>query len=165
MRVLGIDPGTRIVGYGLVEPQGYRILPIGFGAIRAPMNLSYAERLLRIRDEIVRVIRQEKPDAVAIEEAFYGKSASAALRMGEGRGVALVAVAQELRPLFQYTPAEVKKAVVGNGRAHKSQVQQMVRMILGLREAPEPEDAADALAVAICHCNRARFTAGTISKS
>ena len=158
MRVLGIDPGTRIVGYGLVEPQGYRIIAVGFGAIRAPMNAPYAERLLRIRDEIVRVIRQEKPDAVAIEEAFYGKSASAALRMGEGRGVALVAVAQESRPLYQYTPAEVKKAVVGNGRAHKSQVQQMVRMILGLREAPEPEDAADALAVAICHCNRARFT-------
>ena len=165
MRVLGIDPGTRIVGYGIVEPQGNRLLPVGFGVIRAPMNASYADRLLRIHEEIVRVIRQEKPDAVAIEEAFYGKSASAALRMGEGRGMALVAVAQESRPLFQYTPAEVKKAVVGNGRAHKSQVQEMVRMILGLREAPEPEDAADALAVAICHCNRARWTAAATNKS
>jgi crossover junction endodeoxyribonuclease RuvC len=155
MRILGIDPGTQVVGYGLVEPQGNRILLIGFGVIRAPMKAPYPERLLRIHDEIVRVIREQKPDAVAIEEAFYGKSASAALRMGEGRGVALVAVAQEARMLHQYTPAEVKKAVVGNGRAHKSQVQQMVRLILGLREAPEPEDAADALAVAICHCNRA----------
>jgi len=163
MRVLGIDPGTRVVGYGLVERQGLRILAVGFGAIRAPMSLPYAERLLRIRDEIVRVIKKEQPNAVAIEEAFYGKSASAALRMGEGRGVALVAIAQESRPLFQYSPAEVKKAVVGNGRAHKSQVQEMVRMILGLREAPEPEDAADALAVAICHCNLARFGAGGIS--
>ena len=166
MRVLGIDPGTRIVGYGLVEPQGCRIIAVGFGAIRAPVSAPYAERLLRIRDEIIRVIRQEKPDAVAIEEAFYGKSASAALRMGEGRGVALAAVAQTSRPLYQYTPAEVKKAVVGNGRAHKSQVQEMVRMILGLREAPEPEDAADALAVAICHCNRAQMLGhAPISKS
>jgi crossover junction endodeoxyribonuclease RuvC len=165
MRVLGIDPGTRIVGYGLVEPQGDRIRPIAFGAIRAPKGEPYAERLLRIRDEIVRVIRQEKPDAVAIEEAFYGKSASAALRMGEGRGMALVAIAQESRPLFQYTPAEVKKAVVGNGRAHKSQVQEMVRMILGLSAPPEPEDAADALAVAICHCNRTSWTAGAINKT
>ena len=165
MRVLGIDPGTRVVGYGLVEPQGSRIVAVGFGAVRAPRNAPYAERLLRIHDELVRVIRQEKPDAVAIEEAFYGKSASAALRMGEGRGVALVAVAQESRPLHQYSPAEVKKAVVGNGRAHKSQVQQMVRMILGLREAPAPEDAADALAVAICHCNHAGFAAAAIPES
>jgi crossover junction endodeoxyribonuclease RuvC len=164
MRILGIDPGTRIVGYGLVDPQGNRIIAVAFGVIRAPMNAPYADRLLRIHDEIVRVIRQEKPDCVAIEEAFYGKSVSAALRMGEGRGVALAAVAQELRPLFQYTPAEVKKAVVGNGRAHKSQVQEMVRVILGLREIPEPEDAADALAVAICHCNRVRFTAAAFSK-
>ena len=132
-----------------------KIVPEAFGTIKAEAGKDYADRLRRIHEGIVRVLREQKPDVVAIEEAFYGKSASAALRMGEGRGVALVAVAQESRPLYQYTPAEVKKAVVGNGRAHKSQVQQMVRMILGLRQTPEPEDAADALAVAICHAQSA----------
>lgn len=155
MRVLGIDPGTRIVGYGVVESQGFKIVPIAFGTVKAERSKDYAGRLRWIHDGILRVLREQEPDVVAIEEAFYGKSVSAALRMGEGRGVALVAVAEENRPLCQYTPAEVKKAVVGNGHAHKSQVQEMVRIILGLREAPQPEDAADALAVAICHCNRA----------
>ena len=154
MRVIGVDPGTRVLGYGLVETHGSRILPVTFGVVRAGTGASYAMRLRRIFDGISRVIREHRPDEVAIEEVFYGKSVSAALRMGEGRGVAMVAVALEDRPIFQYSPAEVKKAVVGNGRAHKSQVQEMVRMLLGLREIPQPEDAADALAVAICHCNR-----------
>ena len=155
MRVIGIDPGTRQVGYGVVETQGSRILPITFGAIRARTSASYPERLRSIMEGVTGVVRECRPDAVAIEEAFYGKSVSAALRMGEGRGVAIVAVALENVPVFQYTPAEVKKAVVGNGRAHKSQVQEMVRVLLALAEQPRPFDAADALAVAICHCNRA----------
>ena len=154
MRVIGIDPGTRIVGYGVVETQGNRLLPIAFGAIRAGGDADYATRLRRIFEGLSGVISEHRPDEVAIEEAFYGKSISAALRMGEGRGVAIVAAALADRPLCQYSPAEVKKAVVGNGRAHKSQVQEMVRMLLGLNEIPSPEDAADALAVAICHCNR-----------
>ena len=157
MRVFGIDPGTRVTGYGVVETQGSRILPVTCGVIRAKMKGAYSERLRSIFDGLTRVLSEQAPDVVAVEEAFYGKSAQAALRMGEGRGVAIVSVAVKNLPLFEYTPAEVKKAVVGNGRAHKSQVQEMVRVLLGLPEVPHPEDAADALAVAICHCNRIRY--------
>ena len=157
MRVMGIDPGTRVIGYGVVETQGSRIVPVAHGVIRAEMKGTYAERLRSIFEGLTRVMAEYRPEVVAIEEAFYGKSAQAALRMGEGRGVAIVSVALGDRPLFEYTPAEVKKAVVGNGRAHKSQIQEMVRVLLGLQEAPHPEDAADALAAAICHCNRARY--------
>ena len=156
MRIMGIDPGTRIVGYGMIETVGSRIVPITFGTIRTNPREDYVRRLRTIFDNLGRILREQQPDEVAVEEAFYGKSVSAALRMGEGRGVAMIAAALSDKPLFQYSPAEVKKAVVGNGRAHKSQVQEMVRMLLGLREAPHPEDAADALAVAICHCNRPR---------
>ena len=154
---MGIDPGTRVVGYGVVETRGSLITPVAHGVIRAEMKGTYSERLRSIFEGLTRVMAEHRPDVVAIEEAFYGKSAQAALRMGEGRGVAIVSVALGDRPLFEYTPAEVKKSVVGNGRAHKSQIQEMVRVLLGLAEAPQPEDAADALAVAICHCNRARF--------
>ena len=157
MRILGIDPGTRVVGYGAVETKGSRILHVTHGVIRAKMGGAYAERLRSIFEGLTSVIAEQRPDVAAVEEAFYGKSVQSALRMGEGRGVAIVSVAVNNVPLFEYAPAEVKKAVVGNGRAHKSQVQEMVRVLLGLREAPTPEDAADALAVAICHCNRARY--------
>lgn len=157
MKVLGIDPGTRVVGYAVVETDGNRILPIVHGVIRANVKGPYPERLRSIFNGLAELIAGRQPEVAAIEEAFYGKSAQAALRMGEGRGVAMVSVATHGLPLFEYSPAEVKKAVVGNGRAHKSQVQEMVRVLLGLKEVPQPEDAADALAVAICHCNRARF--------
>lgn len=163
MRILGIDPGTRFVGYGVVETSGNRILPVTYGTIKATMGGDYGSRLKSIQEGLSRLIHQYKPDVAAVEEAFYGKSVSAALRMGEGRGVAIVTVALANCPLFQYSPAEIKKAVVGNGRAHKTQIQEMMRMILGLPEAPEPEDAADALAVAICHCNRLQFS-GMIMK-
>ena len=158
MRVMGIDPGTRVVGYGVIETSGTRLIPVTFGVIRPRIKADYAVRLREIFDGLVAVVREQRPDVAAVEEAFYGKSVSAALRMGEGRGVAIVAVASEDVRLFQYSPAEVKKAVVGNGRAHKSQVQEMVRVLLGLREPPHPEDAADALAIAICHCNRSEHT-------
>ena len=154
MRIMGVDPGTRIVGYGVVETQGNRILAVAHGVIKADMKGDYSVRLRSIHDGLAQMIRLHGPNVVAIEEAFYGKSASSALRMGEGRGVAIVTAALADLPLCQYTPAEVKKAVVGNGRAHKSQIQEMVRVLLGMPAVPEPEDAADALAVAICHCNR-----------
>jgi len=154
VRILGIDPGTRIVGYGVIETRGSRVLPVTWGVVRADTSRAYAERLHGILEGLRRVVQETRPDEAAIEEAFYGKSAQAAFRMGEGRGVAMASVAACGVPLHEYTPAEVKRAVVGSGRAHKSQVQEMVRLLLGLREAPRPEDAADALAVAICHANR-----------
>jgi crossover junction endodeoxyribonuclease RuvC len=151
---MGIDPGTRVIGYGVVDLIGSRMRSVAYGTIRADMARDYGARLCSIYKGLTEAISLHRPDQVAIEEAFYGKNAASALRMGEGRGVAILSVALHGCPLFQYTPAEVKKAVVGNGRAHKEQIQEMVRLLLGLPELPEPEDAADALAVAICHCNR-----------
>jgi len=154
VRILGIDPGTRVVGYGVVETRGSRLHPVTWGTIRADTTATYARRLHGLFVALRRVVEEARPDEAAIEEAFYGKSAQAALRMGEGRGVAMASVAACGVTLHEYTPAEVKRAVVGNGRAHKSQVQEMVRLLLGLSEPPRPDDAADALAVAICHANR-----------
>ena len=154
VRVMGIDPGTRVVGCGIVEIRGNSLVAVDHGVIRATRGGDYSGRLREVFAGLTRVMEQHRPDQVAIEEAFYGKSVTAALRMGEGRGVAIVAVALADLPLFQYSPAEVKKSVVGSGRAHKSQIQAMVRVLLALPGIPEPEDAADALAVAICHCNR-----------
>ena len=154
MRIMGIDPGTRILGYGVVDAKGSSLHGVAFGALRVDVKATYPERLKRIFLGLSKIVEEFDPDEVAIEQAFYGKSVSSALRMGEGRGVAIAAVAVGDKPIFEYSPAEVKRSVVGNGRAHKSQIQEMVRMLLGLSELPQPEDAADALAVAICHCNR-----------
>lgn len=164
MRVMGVDPGTRIVGCGVVEQKGNQIVPVYFQAIRTIREPDYPGRLRCVFEGLQSILREHKPDVIAIEEAFYGRNAAAALRMGEGRGVAIVATTLSQLPLFQYSATEVKKAVVGNGHAHKSQVQEMVRLILGLKDVPEPEDAADALAVAICHCNRIQ-TNGTFNLS
>lgn len=148
MRVLGIDPGTRSVGVGVVELSGTRLVPVAYEVV-APGRMSgdLPSRLLAIHDGIREAIRLHRPDAVALEEAFYGKSVQSALRIGEGRGVALLAAAMEEVEVHQYPPATVKKAVTGSGNAHKSQVGRMVKVLLGLDEVP-PEDASDALAVA-----------------
>jgi crossover junction endodeoxyribonuclease RuvC len=155
VRVLGIDPGTRSVGFGVVDAEGSRLRPVTFGVV-APgrMKGDLPARLHAIHLGLREAIREHAPDAVAIEEAFYGKSVQSALRIGEGRGVALLAAAAEGVPVHQYPPATVKKAVTGSGNAHKSQVGRMVRVLLSL-SGDLPEDAADALAVAICHLNRA----------
>ncbi|MEN8148408.1 MAG: crossover junction endodeoxyribonuclease RuvC [Planctomycetota bacterium] len=153
-RVLGIDPGTRSVGIGVVDRVGNRLVPVHFEVV-APgrMKGDLLARLQVIHDGIRKAIREHEPDVVALEEAFYGKSVQSALRIGEGRGVALLAAAMEGRPVAQYPPATVKKAVTGNGNAGKDQVGRMVGVILSLTEQV-PEDAADALAVAVCHLNR-----------
>jgi crossover junction endodeoxyribonuclease RuvC len=153
-RVLGIDPGTRCVGIGVVDRIGNRLVPV-FHDVVAPgrMKGDLPARLKRIHEGIRAAIRETGPDEVALEEAFYGKSVQSALRIGEGRGVALLAAALEGKPVAQYPPATIKKAVTGNGNAGKEQVGRMVRVILGLDDSVS-EDAADALAVAICHLNR-----------
>lgn len=154
-RVLGIDPGTRVVGLGVVDREGSRLSAAAFRTV-APgrMKGDLPARLKAIYEGITAAIAEFSPDAVAIEEAYYGKSVQSALRIGEGRGVALLAAAQGGLPIEQYPPATVKKAVTGSGTAHKSQVEHMVKMLLSIAEEI-PEDAADALAVAICHLNRA----------
>jgi crossover junction endodeoxyribonuclease RuvC len=157
MRVLGIDPGTLVCGYGVVDCVGSKMKAVHFGAVRVRTGMSYPERLVQIHRGLLEVIREHRPEVAAIERLFVGKGMQSAMRTGEGRGIAVLTAALENLPVCEYTPAEVKKSVVGAGGAHKTQVQEMVRVILGLAELPRPQDAADALAVAICHCGRVRF--------
>jgi crossover junction endodeoxyribonuclease RuvC len=151
MRILGIDPGSDTTGYGLIDTDGRTHTLVKYGAIRATRGASFAERLLHIEEQLGQIIEKFKPDAVAIEEAFYAVNVKSALKLGHVRGVALLVAARAGLPIFEYSPLEVKSATVGYGRAEKHQVQQMVRVLLKLPKAPEPHDAADALAVAICH--------------
>lgn len=156
MRVLGIDPGTQVCGYGIIDMSGADLKPVDYGVVKGGRGL-LPERLRVIHGGLQAVIERHGPDVVAVEGIFHGVNPRTALKIGEGRGVALLVAASAGLEVAEYSPAMVKKAVVGTGRAHKSQVQQMVRVILGLSEIPEPEDAADALAVAVCHCNRQRL--------
>jgi crossover junction endodeoxyribonuclease RuvC len=153
MRILGIDPGTQIAGYGIIETDGHDVRALDYGVVRTA-DRPLPERLRVIYEGLQAIITRFQPDVVAVEGAFFGKNVRSALKIGEGRGVALLAAASRGIEVAEYAPAEVKKAVVGSGRAHKAQVQQMVRLILALRDPPSPEDAADALAIAICHFHR-----------
>jgi crossover junction endodeoxyribonuclease RuvC len=153
MRILGIDPGTRDCGYGAIETDGYEARVLDFGAVRS-RDSSLPARLKAIYEGLQSVAESVQPDVVAVESAFFGKNVRSALKIGEGRGVALLAAAASGAEVVEYSPAEVKKAVVGTGRAHKSQVQKMVQTILGLSEPPSSQDASDALAIAICHLHR-----------
>jgi crossover junction endodeoxyribonuclease RuvC len=155
MRVLGVDPGTLRVGWAVLEKEGNRIRVRGFGCIAAgKTGDSITTRAAAISDGLDRVVEEFAPDCMALEEAFFGRSARSALRIGEGRGFAIAAAARAGLALHEYAPRTVKKSAVGTGAAHKSQVQEMMRRVLGLPALPEPEDAADALAVAWCHCNQ-----------
>jgi crossover junction endodeoxyribonuclease RuvC len=154
MRILGIDPGSETTGYGLIESDGSKHSSITFGAIRTTPKLAFHERLLQIYTRLLEILSKEEIHAVAIEGVFYSANVQSALKLGHARGVALLAAAQQRVPIFEYSPLEVKSAIVGYGRAEKSQVQMMVRILLDLPEAPTPDDSADALAVAICHSHR-----------
>jgi crossover junction endodeoxyribonuclease RuvC len=153
VRVIGIDPGTLAAGFGVVEHRNGRLGCVAYGVVRPPRGAPYDKRLLRIHEGLAAALAEHRPDLAAVEEGFYGKNVRSAMRLGEGRAVALLAVAQAGLPLAVYAPSVVKKAVVGSGTAHKSQVQKMIQALLGLSETPAP-DAADALAIALCHCHR-----------
>jgi crossover junction endodeoxyribonuclease RuvC len=152
MRILGIDPGSDTTGYGLIESVGSRHSSILFGAIRTSPRLPFHERLLQIYTQLMEILSRETIDAVAVENVFHAANARSALRLGHARGVALLVAAQQKLPVFEYSPLEIKS--VGYGRAEKSQVQMMVQLLLNLEQTPAPADAADALAVAICHSHR-----------
>jgi len=157
MRVLGIDCGSRITGYGVIDSDGADCVFIRCGAIRTKPADPIAERLKSIYDGIVEVIRDVQPEAAAFEGLFYATNVQSALKLGHVRGVSMFAAAEANLPVFEYSPLEVKSAVTGYGRAEKPQVQQMVRALLKLSAPPEPFDASDALAVAICHVHTHRF--------
>ncbi len=151
MKIFGIDPGSDRTGYGCVETDGSRHRIILCGAIRTPPLASFPAKLLVIHTRLAALILECRPDSVAIENLFHATNVRSALKLGHARGVAMLAAVEAGLPVFEYTPAEIKRAVVGYGRAEKHQVQQMVKLILGLAAVPTPHDAADALAVAICH--------------
>jgi len=149
-RVLGIDPGGHVTGYGVVEQSGKGLRWVAHGEIRPAKGALFSSCLQTIYEDLREVIRKAAPDALAIEDIFYGKNVRSLIKQSHVRGAAILAGKHSVSPVFSYSPLEIKKAVVGYGRAEKDQVQQMVRAILNLPELPPP-DAADALAVAICH--------------
>lgn len=154
MRVLGIDPGTLAMGYGLLEKQSMGPRVIDFGCLKLASNLGFPEKLKRIYAEIGSLITEFKPDQFAIEDIFYARNAKVAIKLGHARGVVIVSAANHGLEPIEYSPREIKQSVVGNGGASKEQVQRMLKQILGLAEMPEPIDASDALAVALCHLHR-----------
>jgi crossover junction endodeoxyribonuclease RuvC len=159
MIVLGIDPGTASTGYGVVAQRASRLLALDGGVIETAAGLPLERRLATIHTRVAELIDEHEPVAVAVEDLYFGANARSALAVGQARGVVLLAAGQRGLPCASYTPQQIKSAVCGSGRAEKAQVQQMVQRLLALAELPEPDHAADALAVAICHANRAPLAA------
>jgi crossover junction endodeoxyribonuclease RuvC len=158
MLVIGIDPGTATTGYGLVrELQDGSLKVVDYGVVETPANLPMSQRLLALHKRLSEIILLHRPQGGAVEKLFFQRNVSTAITVGQGRGVALLALAEAGLPVGEYTPLEIKQAVVGYGGADKHQVQQMVRALLDLAEVPKPDDAADALAVAICHVHSVRI--------
>jgi crossover junction endodeoxyribonuclease RuvC len=157
--ILGIDPGTAITGYGLVREDEPELDLVGCGVIVTPSGQALPERLQTIYQGLSQVIHKYQPDAAAVEELFFSRNVRTALSVGHARGVALLALADAGLAIYEYKPLEVKQAVAGYGGADKQQVQEMVRMLLHLDRVPQPDDAADAVAVAICHIHSARMAA------
>ncbi len=155
--VIGIDPGTAITGYGVIrEKVSGDLVWVSHGVITTPSDWDEPRRLLHVYRELREIIEQTRPDCCAVEQLFFQKNVKTALKVGQGRGAVLIAAAETNLPVGEYTPLAIKQAVVGYGKADKNQVQQMVKLLLGLDEIPRPDDAADALAVAICHLHSTR---------
>ncbi len=152
MLILGIDPGIRITGYGIVQKRENVLKSVSYGEIRTIRADPLSQRLAKIYDELMQIMGKYKPDTISLENIFYGKNVKSLIRQGHVRGAIILTASHCRKPVYEYTPLEVKKSVVGYGRAEKTQVQQMVKAILSLSALPS-EDASDALAIAICHAN------------
>ena len=161
MLVLGVDPGTAITGYGLVRdaPREGQLQAVAYGAITTPSDWALPQRLQKIYRDLSALIREHGPAEGAVEQLFFSRNVKTALAVGQARGVVLLALADGGLAVHEYTPLQVKQSVVGYGRAEKTQVQELVRLLLGLKVRPQPDDAADALAIAICHLHSARMMA------
>ena len=155
MVILGIDPGYAIVGYGAVEVDKGRMRALGYGAITTPAGVPLQNRLLEIYQDMLTLLDHFKPDAVSVEELFFNNNITTGIGVAQARGVLLLAAERRGVPIFEYTPSQVKQAVVGYGKAEKRQVMDMTRRLLKLKAVPRPDDAADALAIAICHARSA----------
>lgn len=158
MLVLGIDPGTATTGYGLVrEKQDGSLEVVDYGVVETPANQPMSKRLLALYQRLSEIILLHRPQSGAVEKLFFQRNVRTAISVGQGRGVALLALAEAGLPVGEYTPLEIKQAVAGYGGADKNQIQHMVRALLDLEDIPKPDDAADALAVAICHVHSVRI--------
>jgi crossover junction endodeoxyribonuclease RuvC len=159
MRVLGLDPGLAITGYGLVESEGQRLQPLAYGVVRTPARTPTAERLVLLHDELSQLLARYRPEVAAVEELFLDTNARTAMQVGQARGVLLLTLAQAGIPVAEYTPMQIKQAITGYGGADKHQVQQMIALLLNLAAIPTPDDAADALAISVCHHHSMRWNA------
>ena len=155
MRIIGIDPGTAILGYGIIDYIGNQMRPVDYGCIRTESNIDMPVRLGMLYDDLQSLLNKYQPDVMAVEELFFNRNVTTAITVGQARGVVLLAGVQMDIPVFEYTPLQVKQAICGYGRAEKQQVQEMVRVLLHLQGIPKPDDVADALAVSICHAHSA----------
>lgn len=158
MIILGIDPGYGTIGYGVIEKNGSKIVPIDYGVIQTPKDEGIAARLAMIYDTLNVLIKKFNPDEIAVEELFFNTNITTGIKVAQARGVILLSAVHACGRLYEYTPLMVKQSLTGNGRADKKQIQYMVKMMLGLKSEPKPDDAADALAIAICHANTCDFT-------
>lgn len=153
MRILGIDPGYAIVGWGVLDYIGNKFSVVDFGSIQTSADMDFNDRLLTIYDELDSIIKRTKPQFLSIEKIFYNSNAKTAINVSQARGVLLLCSIKNNLEIFEYTPLQVKQSVVGYGRAEKKQIQEMTKIILNLRQIPKPDDTADALAMAICHAH------------
>lgn len=157
MIILGVDPGIAIVGYSIVECKGNNFKAIDYGCITTDSDMLFPDRLKLVYDRLTEIIEKYNPDDLAIEELFFNKNVKTAIKVGQARGVEILAAVNQGLKAYEYTPLQIKQAVTGYGRADKNQVQEMVKMLLNLKEKPKPDDVADALAVAICHGSSIKF--------
>ncbi len=164
MRILGIDPGYAIVGYGVLDYQNNHFSVVEYGAITTPAGMDFNRRLELIFDEMEVIISRVKPDAMSIEKLFYNTNAKTVIDVAQARGVIMLAAQKNGVEAFEYTPLQVKQSVVGYGRAEKKQVQEMTKLILRLSKVPKPDDTADALALAICHGHSSGSLMGKLAK-
>ena len=153
MRILGIDPGYAIVGYGIIEHRNSRFTTLAYGAITTPADMVFHSRLCEIYRDMCRLLDVYKPEQMAVEKLFFTTNQKTAIDVAQARGVILLSAAERDIPIFEYTPLQVKQSVVGYGKAVKSQVMDMTKRILNLEKVPKPDDTADALAIAVCHAH------------
>lgn len=151
MKILGIDPGTVVMGFGVIENEAEETSLVDYGGIVVPQRYKAGERLNHLYRELLKIIQKHQPDVVAVEQPFVARNVKSAMAIGRAQAIALLAAASHQIPTYEYTPAQVKQRVANYGASSKEQIQEMVRLQLGLEETPQPNDAADALAVALCH--------------
>ena len=164
MRILGIDPGYAIVGYGVIDYVGNHFTVVDYGAITTPAGMDFNRRLELIYDEMNVLFAAQKPEAMAIEKLFYNTNAKTVIDVAQARGVLALAAQKNGVPMYEYTPLQVKQSVVGYGKEKKKQVQEMIKIILKLDKVPKPDDTADALAMAVCHAHSSGSLMGKLSK-